>query len=226
LPKAQEALNPWGVNKSCPLTARGLASRLCCRILNISFRYPSFDLSIECPVRFLVRLLRICPVFFHIIVIKKGRLNKPQFFQEKGFNEIGEKHYIWQKMGIRTLKNASVRPPPFVLGLYLEVRDKSLSFSPGPAWPGLLRYIFSRWLSIFAGRNNIAFINARNASAAIPTIRNGIDNSHTIGHKTSANSAIGQHSTNNIAHNSNITNTLIARLLIINLCPYYIVTRR
>jgi hypothetical protein len=78
---------------------------------------------------------------------------------------------------------------------------------------GLASYIFSLCPNIFAGRNNIALINARNASAAIPTIRNGIDNSHTIGHKKSATSAIGQHKTNNIAHNNNITNTLIARLL-------------
>ena len=56
-------------------------------------------------------------------------------------------------------------------------------------------------------------ISARNASAAIPTIRNGIDKSHTIGHKTSATNAIGQHNTSNIAHNRNMTNTLIACLL-------------
>jgi len=47
----------------------------------------------------------------------------------------------------------------------------------------------------------------------IPTIRNGIDSSHTKGHKTRANKAIGQHNTSNIAHNSNVINTLIAYLL-------------
>jgi hypothetical protein len=56
-------------------------------------------------------------------------------------------------------------------------------------------------------------ISTRNASAAIPTIRNGIDKSHTIGHNTSANSAIGQHSASKIAHNNNVTNTLTAYLL-------------
>jgi hypothetical protein len=66
---------------------------------------------------------------------------------------------------------------------------------------------------ILAGRKRIALISERNASAAIPTIRNGIDKSHTIGHNISATNAIGQHSTNNIAHNNNMSNTLIARLL-------------
>ncbi len=66
----------------------------------------------------------------------------------------------------------------------------------------------------------MAFINVRNASAAIPTMRNGIDKSHTIGHKTNANNATGQHSTSNIAHNSNINNTLIVCLLKLH-GPYY-----
>jgi len=64
-------------------------------------------------------------------------------------------------------------------------------------------------------------IRARNASAAIPTIRNGIDKSHTIGHKISATNAIGQHNTNNIDHNSNISNIFTVCLLIINLPGYY-----
>jgi hypothetical protein len=59
----------------------------------------------------------------------------------------------------------------------------------------------------------MVFISAKNASAAIPTILNGIDNSHTRGHKTSASRAIGQHSTSNIAHNKNTTNVLITYLL-------------
>jgi len=68
-------------------------------------------------------------------------------------------------------------------------------------------------------------ISARNASAEIPTIRNGIDKSHTIGHNTSANSAIGQHSTNRIAHNNNVTNTLIVYLLKNQSAPTIIITR-
>ena len=59
----------------------------------------------------------------------------------------------------------------------------------------------------------MALISAINASAAIPTTRNGIDKSHTIGHKTSANNAIGQHSTNKTAHNSNMSNTFTVCLL-------------
>ena len=55
----------------------------------------------------------------------------------------------------------------------------------------------------------------------MPTIRNGIDKSHTIGHKISATNTIGQHNTNNIAHNSNMSNTLIVCLLLINLPGYY-----
>jgi hypothetical protein len=69
-------------------------------------------------------------------------------------------------------------------------------------------------------------ISARNASAAMPTIRNGIDKSHTIGHNTSASNAIGQHNTNKIAHNRNMSNTLIVCLLTINLPSYYSVTQR
>jgi hypothetical protein len=64
-------------------------------------------------------------------------------------------------------------------------------------------------------------ISARNASAAIPTTRNGIDKSHTIGHNISANIAIGQHSASKIAHNNNTANTLIAYLLKTNLFPHY-----
>jgi hypothetical protein len=74
-------------------------------------------------------------------------------------------------------------------------------------------YFFSGWPSILAGRNKMDLISAKNASAAIPTTRNGIDKSHTIGHNTNANNAIGQHSASKIAHNSNVTNTLIAYLL-------------
>ena len=55
----------------------------------------------------------------------------------------------------------------------------------------------------------------------MPTIRNGIDKSHTIGHKISANSAIGQHNTSKIDHNSNISNTFTICLLLINLPWYY-----
>gem|GEM_PF-3755140 len=58
----------------------------------------------------------------------------------------------------------------------------------------------------------MALSSARNASAAIPTIRNGIDKSQTIGHKTSATNAIGQHNTSKIDHNSNMSNTLIVCL--------------
>jgi hypothetical protein len=75
--------------------------------------------------------------------------------------------------------------------------------------------------NILAGKNKIDLISERNASAAIPTIRNGIDNSHTIGHKTSAANAIGQHNTNKIAHNNNIINTFIARLLITKPFSHY-----
>ena len=56
----------------------------------------------------------------------------------------------------------------------------------------------------------MALIRERNASAAIPTIRNGIDNSQTIGHRNSASNAIGQHNTSRIAHNNNTNNTLIS----------------
>jgi hypothetical protein len=52
LPAVPETLNPWGVSKAGPLTARGIASRLSRRILNISFRCPSFDLSIWFTVLF------------------------------------------------------------------------------------------------------------------------------------------------------------------------------
>jgi hypothetical protein len=75
---------------------------------------------------------------------------------------------------------------------------------------------------ILAGKNKIALNSESIASAAIPTIRNGIDNSHTIGHNSSANNATGQHNTNNIAHNNNMTNTFIERLLLINLYSHYI----
>ena len=47
----------------------------------------------------------------------------------------------------------------------------------------------------------------------MPTIRNGIDKSQTIGHKISATNAIGQHSTSNIDHNSNMSNTFTVCLL-------------
>jgi hypothetical protein len=42
---------------------------------------------------------------------------------------------------------------------------------------------------ILAGKNKIALKSESIASAAIPTIRNGIDNNHTIGHNASANNA-------------------------------------
>jgi hypothetical protein len=62
----------------------------------------------------------------------------------------------------------------------------------------------------------MALSSERNASAVIPTTRNGIDNSQTIGHKISANNAIGQHNTIKIEHNNNMSNTLIVCLLINN----------
>jgi len=43
----------------------------------------------------------------------------------------------------------------------------------------------------------------------MPTMRNGINKSHTIGHNAKANSATGQHKTSNIAHNNNMINTFI-----------------
>jgi hypothetical protein len=79
---------------------------------------------------------------------------------------------------------------------------------------GLESYVFFS-PNILAGKNKIALNSDRIASAAIPTTLNGIDNSHTIGHKTSANSATGQHNTNNIAHNNNMINIFIVCLLMI-----------
>jgi hypothetical protein len=50
---------------------------------------------------------------------------------------------------------------------------------------------------------------ARNSSnippTAIPTTRNGIDSSHTIGHNTNASSASGQHSTSKSSQSKNLT---------------------
>ena len=53
----------------------------------------------------------------------------------------------------------------------------------------------------------MVFTKAKNASINVPTTRKGIDNNHTIGHKRSANMAIGQQKTNSIAQ-SIITNNI------------------
>lgn len=51
--------------------------------------------------------------------------------------------------------------------------------------------------------------SAKTASAAIPTTRNGSDNSHTTGHRINTAAASGQHTINKSVHNSITSNTFI-----------------
>jgi len=56
-----------------------------------------------------------------------------------------------------------------------------------------------------AGSVTTAQTSCKAPSTAIPTIRNGSRNSHTIGYITNANSASGQQTTNKMHHNKNAT---------------------
>jgi len=57
---------------------------------------------------------------------------------------------------------------------------------------------------ILAGSNRIAFNVAKRASTVIPTIRNGIESSQTIGKRNSASSASGQHNRASMSQSKNL----------------------
>jgi len=55
----------------------------------------------------------------------------------------------------------------------------------------------------------IVLIKARIPSTAIPSIRNGSRSSQTIGYKTSASKAMGQHSISRISHRRNVNTSYL-----------------
>jgi hypothetical protein len=63
---------------------------------------------------------------------------------------------------------------------------------------------------------------ARNASITVPKTRKGIDNNQIIGHRSKANTAIGQQITNKIAQRIKTSNVFIFSVSSNKLCNTFV----